>query len=121
MRLIDSNILIYSAKPEYSYLRNLFKDSQNMVSAISKLEVLGFHQLRLKDKIYFEAVFAAIEVVPISEEILERAITLRQKRKLSPGDSIIAATGLELSLEILSRNTNDFSQIKGVKVSNPII
>jgi toxin FitB len=121
MRLLDSNILIYSSKPEFSYLRALLKDPECVVSAISKLEVLGYHQLLFKDKIYFEAIFKAMKVISISDDIIEEVISLRQKQKMSNGDSIIAATALVLKLEIESRNTTDFSKIKGIKVNNPIL
>jgi hypothetical protein len=46
MRIIDSNIIIYSALDEFSYLREYLKDSQNYVSKFSEIEVLGYHGLK---------------------------------------------------------------------------
>lgn len=86
MYLLDSNLLIYSALPEYAYLRPLLKDPSSHVSLFSKLEVLGFHRLEADSKLYFESVFYSLNVLPISTEILESAIILRQQRKLSAGD-----------------------------------
>lgn len=42
MKLIDSNLIIYSYQEPYVYLRPLVSDRSNYVSAISRLEVLGF-------------------------------------------------------------------------------
>lgn len=55
MRLLDSNIIIYSALPEYSYLRPLVKSLESAASAISRLEVMGFHRLDEPSKRYFSA------------------------------------------------------------------
>ncbi|WP_461063054.1 type II toxin-antitoxin system VapC family toxin [Spirosoma horti] len=86
------------------------------VSLISTLEVLGFSRLTLKDKLTFEAYLASVEIVPITDSIVTEAIRLRQQRKRSLGDSIIAATGLLYKLPILTNNTADFDDISGLEV-----
>ncbi|MFI3219186.1 MAG: hypothetical protein QX189_08700 [Methylococcales bacterium] len=48
MKLLDSNILIYSQQKEYAYLRSLIFDKECCASKITQIEVLGFH--RLDDK-----------------------------------------------------------------------
>lgn len=121
MYLLDSNLLIYSALPEYAYLRPLLKDPLSHVSLISKLEVLGYHRLEADTKLYFESVFYSLNVLPITTEIIEKAITLRQLRKLSTGDAIIAATALVYDLELLTRNIDDFEWIPHLKLRNPIL
>jgi len=65
MILIDCNILIYSADQEFSYLRKLFQERDTFVSAISKLEVLGYHKITPKQDIYFDAIFKVPENVPM--------------------------------------------------------
>jgi toxin FitB len=40
--LLDSNIIIYSAQPEHSQLRELVARHSPAVSALSYLEVLGY-------------------------------------------------------------------------------
>ena len=119
MQLIDSNILIYSAKPEYTQLRKLIV-ATNYISLISKIEVLGFHQLIEKDKIYFNACFSTLLNLHVDENIIEKAIELRRENKLSLGDSLIAATSLCFNLELVTRNLKDFEGIKGLKIINPI-
>ncbi len=40
--LIDSNIIIYAARPEYSQLRQFIAEHGPFVSAVSYVEVLSF-------------------------------------------------------------------------------
>lgn len=55
MKLLDSNIVIYSYQPAYSFLKPLVIDPTNAVSAISRLEILGFHGLQPGEQTYCEA------------------------------------------------------------------
>lgn len=120
MYILDSNIIIYSALPEYSYLRPLLKDPAGCVSIFSKLEVLGYHRLDTASKRYFESVFYSLTILPVNSEIMEVSISLRQQRKLSAGDAIIAATALRYDVELLTRNTDDFEWIPELTLRNPI-
>lgn len=119
MKLLDSNILIYSSLNEFSYLKDLIIP-ENFISEISLLEVLGFHKISLEEKIFFTSVFNIVKIVPINRNIIDKAIYLKQENKLSIGDSIISATALLFDLEILTRNEKDFTYINGIKTSNPI-
>ncbi len=121
MRILDSNLIIYSALPEYAYLRALIKDPESCISGISKVEVVGFHRLDSQSKRYFESVFFCLHTLTISDSIIETAIALRQKRKLSLGDAIIAATAIEYDYELYTRNTADFSAFPQIKIVNPIV
>lgn len=120
MKIIDSNIIIYAIKPEYDYLRPLVKDASNHASAISRVEVLGF-PLTAAEEIYFISVFATLQILPIEEPILNKAIELRRYYRLKLGDSLIAATALLFDLELQTRNVTDFVNIPNLKVFNPIV
>jgi toxin FitB len=43
--LVDSNILIYAAQPAHAHLRQFIAEQAPTVSAVSYVEVLGYHQL----------------------------------------------------------------------------
>jgi hypothetical protein len=43
------------------------------------VEVLGFHKITDVDKAYFEALFRRIPQIVITDEILDKAVELRQK------------------------------------------
>lgn len=120
MYLIDSNILIYSAKPDFNYLRPLIART-NFVSIISKLEVLGFHKLTERDKIYFDACFKLLSIIHTDVIIFEKAIEIRRLYNLSIGDSLISATALVNDFELITHNTADFKRVASLKISNPII
>ena len=56
--------------------------------------------------------------VPTSE-IAERTISIRKSLRINVPDAIIAATALEYSLQLVSRNEEDFAQIQDLKLVNP--
>lgn len=120
MKILDSNILIYSQLAEFTYLRPLIFDEANAVSKISQLEVLGFHRLDDKAKRYFESCFQMLGIIDISGEIIDSAIALRQQRKMSLGDAIVAATALHHNAILLTRNVADFIHITDLNIVNPI-
>jgi toxin FitB len=76
--LIDSNIIIYAAKPEHADLRRF-----------------------------------------ISDAVLQQAIKLRQVRKVTLGDSLVAATALVHGRTLVARNAKHFEWIPGLTVLNP--
>ncbi|MBK8563143.1 MAG: type II toxin-antitoxin system VapC family toxin [Saprospiraceae bacterium] len=120
-RLLDSNILIYATQPSmFSVVAPLIADPVSLVSEITRLESLGFHRIPLNGKLYLEATFKKMTVLPIDTDIINKAIKLRQQRKMSAGDAIHAATALLHNLELNTRNEADFTWIVGLKVVNPI-
>jgi len=116
--ILDSNIIIYSARPEYIQVARYLQVNQDIVkvSLISTLEVLGFSRLLAADKRTFEAYLGSVEIIPITDNIITEAIRLRQQRKRSLGDSIIAATALLFNLPVLTNNVADFTDITGLQV-----
>src|SRR5712692_6607659 len=92
--LIGSNIIIYAARPEHAFLRQFIAEHAPVVSAISYVEVLGYHRLGEDERRHFEAFFAAATILPITQPVLEEAARLRQQRRMTLGDALVAATCL---------------------------
>lgn len=119
--LLDSNAMIYSIKPEFIQLRTLIAEHCPAVSAISYVEVLGYHQLIASEEQDFIAFFNTAPIIPISQSLLEQAVKLRQQRKIALGDSIIAATAIINELTLITANTTDFKWIQNIKLLNPLL
>jgi predicted nucleic acid-binding protein len=117
--LVDSNIIIYAAQPEHDGLRQFIAQHTPSVSAVSYVEVLGFHRLSEPDRAHFEAFFAAASVLPISQAVLDEAVRLRQAKKMGLGDALVAATCLTHSLTLVTRNVADFAWVPGLRLHNP--
>jgi predicted nucleic acid-binding protein len=117
--LIDSNIIIYAAKPESSELRSLITEHAPAVSAVSYVEVLGYHKLSTQEREYFEMFFAAAPVLAISDDVLVQAVKLRQPRKMTLGDALVAGTALVYELTLVTRNIKDFDWIDRLSLLNP--
>jgi toxin FitB len=119
--LLDSNIVIYGLEPAYPVIQAWIATVAPAVSAISKVEVLGFHGLTPDKETLLEQFFKAATVLPVDDVVIERAILLRQIRKLSLGDSIIAATALEYEVPLATRNVSDFKWITGLQLIDPMV
>lgn len=115
--IIDSNIIIYYIDPSQIKLQNYLTANINSltVSAISHLEVLGYHKISAQDKTDFANFFKSIKTKGINKPIVEQAILLRQQKKMSVGDAIIAATALIYNQPLLT-NEGDFKHIVGLTI-----
>jgi predicted nucleic acid-binding protein len=117
--LIDSNIIIYASQPAHADLRRFIAEHTPAVSAISYVEVLGYHKLMDNERQDLETFFAAAPIPPLSDAVLEQAVKLRQIKKMTLGDSLVAATALIHKLTLVTRNTDDFDWIDGLSLLNP--
>lgn len=116
--ILDSNIVIYAVQPNYEKLRNYLREHEYelTVSIITKLEVLGYNKLTETEKEMFERFFEVVKQIPISQAVIDKSIELRQERKMSIGDSIIAATTLLENDVLLTNNEDDFKEITNLRV-----
>lgn len=116
--IVDSNVIIYAIKPEFDRLRTylVLKADTLYVSSITRLESLGYHRLTADEATQFDDLFRIINMIGINELVITEAIRLRQQRKRSLADSIIAATGLLYKQPVLTNNVADFADIEGLQV-----
>jgi predicted nucleic acid-binding protein len=106
--LLDSNIIIYAAQPQHAELRRFIAENDVVISAVSYVEVLGFHKLTEADRLTLTDFFAASDILPITQSVLDNAVQLRQMRKMSLGDALVAATALVYNRTLVTRNVKDF-------------
>ncbi|WP_280866699.1 type II toxin-antitoxin system VapC family toxin [Lunatimonas salinarum] len=121
MLLLDSNILIYALMSDHQPLRDSLRHKEAACSIVSHIEVMGYHKLTSPEKAAFNTLFESIGILPLTSEIATVAISLRQTKKMTLGDAIIAATALVYRAELLTANTKDFDWIKNLNHTNPLI
>lgn len=119
MRLLDSNIVIYAAQPANTWLRMDVLSRPFAVSQATRVEVLGWHRITPADLQDLETFLAAGTLFSITDAIADRAVTLRQQKKMSLGDAFIAATALEFDCELVTRNIDDYKHIVDLRLVNP--
>jgi predicted nucleic acid-binding protein len=119
MMLLDSNIVIYATKPEHAFLRQLIADHAPAVSAISYVEVLGYHSLTTSERQWLEAFFQSSTILSLTSDVLDRAVALRQSKKMTLGDACVAATALVHGRKLVTRNDKEFAWIPDLEVWNP--
>lgn len=118
--ILDSNVLIYSASPgDKRNVINKYLNSRDIVlfaSEITRLEVFGYHRLLEIERKGLVAMCESITFIPISQDIINQAILLRQQKRMSLADSIIAATCQVHDVELCTYNVNDFKHLE-IKLS----
>ena len=119
MKLLDSNILIYAAESGQEALRERILAEPAGVSVATMVEVLGWHLLTHEEESDLRALLNELIVFPTDIVVAERAVTLRQQRKMGLGDAIIAATALVHHCPLVTRNVDDFKHIAGLDLENP--
>ena len=119
--LLDSNIIIYAAQSQYAYLRQLIAGYDvAAISAVSLIEIFGYPDLDEEDNRIFQEILRKVRVLAITPDVVALATALRQQRRMSIGDAIIAATALAHNLKLITRNTRDFRWIEGLDLQNPM-
>jgi toxin FitB len=117
--LLDSNIIIESCKPGREWLSPWTDHPDAAIASVTKVETLGFTGIDRREESSIRAYLDHCLSCPLDNEIIERAIVIRQQRKMKLGDAIIAATALEYDLPLATRNTRDFQHIEGLTLIDP--
>lgn len=118
--IFDSNLIIYSPRPEYPGLRRLLARASPLVSLNSKVEVIGYHKITDEEQLFFGRFFASTPLVQVTEPIINCAVSQRQAKKMSDEDAIIAATALLTGHELNTDNIKDIAGIPGLTVVDPL-
>lgn len=120
MILADSNLIIYAASGKYPRLIEWFAENSPVASAMSLVEVLGYHKLKADEKETLENLFAELTVIYPSVEVFQKGTELRQQRNVSVSDALIAATALFHNLTLATHNTSDFDWVEDLQVVDPL-
>ncbi|MGB3345464.1 MAG: PIN domain-containing protein [Aequorivita sp.] len=69
---------------------------------------------------YFEKFFSKCIVFSLTETITLKAISLKQQRKMSLGDAIIAATAITEKVSLITANLKDFENVEELILIDPL-
>ena len=118
--LLDSNALIYAARLEalYAPFRQWAQRDATAFSAISRVEVPGFARLTNEDALAFAAMFRLEPELPITSEVLDAAVKIRQQFRLKTTDAVVADTALVHDLDLVTADA-DFIRVAELTVVNP--
>lgn len=120
--ICDSNILIYAAEPGDTLCLPYARRPDAMIASVTRIEVLGFPKfglLPVQRQTELHTLVENTTELPLDEEIIQRAIQLRQHKSMKLGDAIIAATALEYGVPLVTRNEGDFKHLTGLQIINP--
>ena len=87
------------------------------ISVISKMEFLGF-PFNLQERQKAVQFMECAMIRSLSDEIVQRVIEIRQVNRIKLPDAIIAATALQNSAILVTRNTKDFKTLE-LETHNP--
>ncbi|MCW1922307.1 type II toxin-antitoxin system VapC family toxin [Luteolibacter arcticus] len=117
--LLDTNIVIHACQPGGNRLDPWTTHPNAAIASVTKIEALGFAGISPEEETAILNFVAASPVYSLDDGVIERAIKLRQQKKMKLGDAIIAATALEYDMPLVTRNEADFKHIAGLDVRNP--
>ncbi|MCK9462262.1 MAG: type II toxin-antitoxin system VapC family toxin [Proteobacteria bacterium] len=120
--LLDTNVLIGflgGAKWAADFFeRTSAKKPEYLVSAVTRMELLGFPGITEEEEGRVAALLARLEPVPIDTQVEEAAISLRRTGNLKLPDAIIAATALTRKAALVTAD-EDFKKVPDLEVVNP--
>jgi predicted nucleic acid-binding protein len=117
--LMDTNVISHYFTAAYSldkmsFLDTVIDEVPNL-SVISQIELLSWKSDSMTEQA-IQAFISDSNIFAINEQVIEVCVTLRRNRKIKTPDAIIAATALAYQYTLITNNTKDFANIKGLKV-----
>ena len=76
MKLIDTNLIIYAAQPQYRWLLPLIATPDCCFATVTKIEVLGFKTITEFEKSFFEKYFSMLKPLHLTDAIIEQTIEI---------------------------------------------
>lgn len=113
--LFDTNVIIDFFRGYEPARQELHRFERRLISVVTRMEVLVGSSPESDGPV--RRFLATFEAVPLDEEVIEAAITLRRERRIKLPDAIVWASARTRSAILVSRNTKDFpADDPGVRV-----
>jgi predicted nucleic acid-binding protein len=120
--LIDTNVWIDALSGKLtalSFSKFSVQSSWAGYSAITRLELFGYPGLKPDEELKIAELLKSFSEVSVDSTIIDKAIIVRKGMRIKVPDAIIAATALENSCSLVTRNVEDFKGIVGLDVIDP--
>ncbi|MDR2233516.1 MAG: type II toxin-antitoxin system VapC family toxin [Tannerella sp.] len=117
--LIDTNIIIYVSK-DILLLEDFVRNEDALhISSITYIEAMGFPFQNVDEEAKVVMCCNKFKRLFLTEEVERQTILIRKSNKIKLPDAIIAATAIVHNLTLITCNSADFKDIKGIKILNP--
>lgn len=116
--LLDTNFILGILKSNPLVLAEL--SSRRLLagecsySAITRMELLGFHSIKREEESLIRQKLEHFTYLPLTRDIEDVVIGLRQSRKIKLPDAIIAATALCSGIELLTLDQHLLAVVNAV-------
>ncbi len=112
--LLDTNIVLYILNGEEDLI-NFLNKQQFYISIITEMELLSFPKITKQEIHEIDSFIQETEIVGLTEQIKEMAITIRRKYKLKLPDSIVAASAFVLDIPLITAD-NQFKVVSDIQL-----
>ena len=117
--LIDTNIIIYLTQKRLKISDFAKKSGSLYISSISYIETLGYPFQNQDEEKDVTKLCEMFERIFLTKEIEKQTIFIRKSKKIKLPDAIIAATAMVYNLTLVTHDSDDFKNIRGLKILNP--
>ena len=118
--LIDTNILIYLTQGRLRISDFAKKRGNLYISSVTYIEALGYPFPNQDEEKATTELCEIFERIFLTKEVEAQTILIRKSNKIKLPDAIIAATAMCYNLTLVTHNSDDFKNIQGLKILNPL-
>lgn len=118
MICFDTNIFIYLGNQTLD--ESIIGDEPICYASVCLVEALGYTDILAAEEQRIRELFDTMIEIPLNNSVIQTSVRLRQLKKTSLGDAIVAATALENDCTLWTANTEDFAHIDGLRLHNPL-
>jgi predicted nucleic acid-binding protein len=115
--LFDSNVIIYLSRNEIP-LSFVDQFDALFISVITYMEILGYPFSNPKEEGFIKELLSVFQTIFVDQRIADITVDIRKNKRIKLPDAIISATAIAGSLQLVTRNVDDFSNIE-VRITNP--
>jgi len=97
----------------------MLDNNQLAISVITRMELLAWPKAEQEQLSILNQFINSVVDCGLDEPVILKGIGIRKEYRVKLPDAIIAATALVNDLNLVTRNTDDFKNITGIKLINP--